>query len=211
MENYCETLRGLIGQSDLEKTAEIMCEQILTEIKDKASYKIKVKKYIENFSQKLVHKDARKTAVVLELLLAEENEMWVERDYLEVSLDNPDFIRDPDLNLKPWGGRSSETSCPEGFYNCNWTGHIRTYGVSGLDLEYCLDAPVKLKDEKTKKFATSNELVLANIILEFTVYGFLEADVKSFWEEMDRRVKEVEEGRTKTFTTEEVREQLGLE
>jgi len=108
--------------------------------------------------------------------------------YINVSLLNSEYESEPPSNLAPWGGSSdNKNDCPEGYYNLNYKGYQKRYGISGQYWTEFVNMEIVNNDN------LDDSDLLAEILWELTFHGFTEKVSTEFWEEMGRRVKEIDE------------------
>lgn len=97
-------------------------------------------------------------------------------DYVDVLIENKDFVCDPPLYKKLWGGNSQEQfDCPEGYYNINWYGYNRYFAFYPSN-DNVYHQKIKLS-EKAFDFLDQNiHKLMAAILYEDTFFGFNKGD-----------------------------------
>jgi hypothetical protein len=86
----------------------------------------------------------------------------------------------PPKGAKPWGGKNP----PKGHYNCNLSKHNRVFAMGFVPWSKLIDTPV------INKAGFSNEQLLAEILWEFTFYGWTEKRVEKRIDEIEGKIKE---------------------
>jgi len=107
--------------------------------------------------------------------------------YINVSLINKNFVKEPPSGLKHWGGNDSdEHDCPEGYYNANWIGYYPSFGI-GRDWGGFINGEIVV-DENASDLTELE--ILTEILWEITFYGFSCQVVEKFWDTIDERMEE---------------------
>lgn len=152
--------------------------------------------YVEAISEILTMKPAAKQSTLfVELRKAD---VLNEEDYINVNIINPDFVTEPDADIKlgllPWGGNDEDRAdCPEGHYNVNWRGFQRYYALSGLNRSEIIEAPIEVSDEAYEYLERNFERIIAEIIYELTFYGYTEKSSTEFWDKLTAEADEIKE------------------
>ena len=100
-------------------------------------------------------------------------------EYIDVSLLNLKFEGVPPVNLKPWGGNSeNKNDCPDGTYNVNYDGYNQYMGIGNISWAEFINMEI------VNVLNLPNELLLSEILWEFTFFGYTENKQSKFWKEM---------------------------
>ena len=188
-----KTIREVISSVNLNNIFTILANNHLEANEDKSfdeHFEECKKSYAATINELLAYPPCDNPHEVIVKLITEKWGDYVGETYMEFTIKNNDFIRDPEPNLEPWGGGEDENDCPEGHYNCNWRGYQREYGIAGLDRakfawgKFILDDSVVNHDI---------EEILAEFLWELTFEGFLEKDSQKFWDDIKNDVDETSE------------------
>ena len=184
----------LIKEANLDNIFTILANRHLKSNNAKSfdeHYKGCKKSYSATINELLSYPSCDDPYEIIVKLVTEKWGDYVGETYMDFTIKNNKFVRDPEPNLKPWGGKEDdENDCPDGHFNCNWYGHQRVYGTSGLNRakyawgKFILDDSVVNHDI---------EEILAEFLWELTFEGFLEKDSQKFWDDIKNDVDEASE------------------
>jgi hypothetical protein len=132
--------------------------------------------------------DKPKTKAYSMPLVVQECTSYDEEKYIDVCLLNPKYIA-PAKGLKPWGGKNP----PEGHYNVNLNKYNHYFAMGGTSWSELIDTPI-INETKC-----SLEQMVAEILWEFTFYGWTEEKTDKKMEELKKKFtkarKEIKEGK----------------
>lgn len=120
-----------------------------------------------------------------------------EEGCFDVGYTNLNYVAPPE-GLKPWGGENP----PEGHYNCNDNKYTKYFSFAfeefGKHREYTI----------VDETGAPLHIVLAEILIETSVYGWTPEHRLAFKEDLEARLDDYENKDVKTYSWEEVKEKL---
>lgn len=138
--------------------------------------------------------DENKQETLYVELVKAEDDKFSDEDWIKVLEINKNYIKPFPNNLKLWGGKEDdENDCPEGHGNINWSGYQEHYALTGINRANYLLNDIEV-DEKAWEFVNfCSEIIIAEILWEFTFSGFLEEDCNNFWDKLKNDVDNIKE------------------
>lgn len=113
----------------------------------------------------------------------------------------------PKKGLKPWGGDGSNSTIPNGHYDCNAEIHNKFYGCGFEDWNKIIDTPIINTIKKLKL-----EGVVAEILWELTFYGWTNKTVKKktskIKKDLETAVKQIKLEKGKSLTLKELKKEM---
>lgn len=110
-------------------------------------------------------------------LVVQECTSYDKEKYIDVCLLNPKYVA-PAKGLKPWGGKNP----PKGHYNVNLNKHSHYFAMGGIAWSKLIDTPI-INEAKC-----SLEQMVAEILWEFTFYGWTEKKANKKMEDIKERI-----------------------
>lgn len=178
--------KELLSSVDLEQVYKYISEKTEDDIST-------TKEYYQPVIEELKTYDAPNNPceLVFELYRDTDNELEI-----AVSEINRNFKCDPPKDLRAWGGKADDINdCPDGFFNINYEGYWRVFGLTGEFREDYYYATVILSDDFKKEYAFLSDselhvLIVGEILFEITFYGQFKKDCKDTFASINDDVEE---------------------
>jgi hypothetical protein len=145
------------------------------------------KQYVDFFNEVLEYSPSD----VKEMIIVDLNTRTGE-PFIDINMNNPDFVELPDYSLSPWGGNDDDkTDCPLGYYNVNWKGYIKRYGLGATPFENLVFNDIEVTEQALEFLSGNIHSIMAEVVYELTVYGFTKEDRQSLFDMLHARLKQV--------------------
>lgn len=129
---------------------------------------------------------------------------------IDIPMLNLDY-EEPAEGLEPWGGENP----PDGHYNCNENKYNKYFAIDFMPwgeirhMDVMLDETLYEPEGRELIPADHfNEGVLMYILYEITRMGMTQERIEEQKEELQHRIEEVDKGLCKTYTLEELKEEM---
>ena len=188
MKNKITTLRVMLELCDRNEVYKFLHKKYMQDKVKDVPFEKTVKMYSKVIKELLSYPKVRPYKMrICVSKIVEDKDM-----FYDVCLLNPKFV-EPPKGTKPWGGKNP----PKGYYNINLSKYNKYYALGLPKWSTLIDTHV-VNDAKL-----SADELLAEILWEFTFYGFTQKQIDEFSDGLKEQVKtikkEIKEGKCTTI------------